>query len=475
MDMLIEDREASSLDSKLFGYIENNHERLAPGFIANFYISRMTFMLMIRFWFKNDVRCEDIMKFFEDNSDDEIDLKEVTKDEIDRNMRPDLVKNAREIRKDTKGPTQIHVRIFTKEFHSVVYLNIREWYYKLRPGFIEISQGNHNNDPVWPWSKFKKLMNGVPRVIEEIQEKVINRNFKIKLEMMKTIKLWSGDKFYNQLCLDHIKSEFIRIKNYDPGKIKGKIWFPIEKIIIKDKIRIDENNRRIEEENSRIIKSRIVIWKIDCSCFVLMWKKEKRKTIFYLYERNEKVRYDGLNTIRIVNYWMNKLDQKKYVEFTKERYSTWNWVNKHYELINILQDFNIFEEKVIISPQKIKLAADEGYIINGLSIGRIEKSKKNKLPEKKIKPITIKWTNQWKRVEDETIKLKPPDKIQDFELNEDRIHKRKIKLKCKQLNLFLNTSRSIILKIQEMLIWKDDLKILTGKKQVFKNWRQSLV
>jgi hypothetical protein len=74
----------------------------------------------------------------------------------------------------------------------------------------------------------------------------------------------------------------------------------------------------------------------------------------------------------------------------------------------------------------------ESCIINGITIRRTQK---NKLPNKTIKSITIKWTNQWKRFEDETSKLKPPDKKkppdkqENFELTEDHIHKRKIKLR----------------------------------------------
>jgi hypothetical protein len=98
---------------------------------------------------------------------------------------------------------------------------------------------------------------------------------------------------------------------------------------------------------------------------------------------------------------------KKYIHFPKERYSTWNFVKKSYSSINILQEYTMLEEKVIISPKSKKLLANESCVIFGITIKRPQK---NKLPGKSIKPITIKWTNQWKRFEDETAKLKPPDK-----------------------------------------------------------------
>jgi hypothetical protein len=157
---------------------------------------------------------------------------------------------------------------------------------------------------------------------------------------------------------------------------------------------------------------------------------------------------------------MSNPDVRRFVQFTKERFAKWNFIKKNYSSINILEEYNIFEEKVILSPQNLKLTVNKSCVVTRITIKRPQK---NKLPSKSVKPLTIRWTNQWKRFDEETAKLKtpdkkPPDKLQDFELIEDHIHKRKIKLEYKQLNSFLNESKIIILKIQEMLIWKDNLE-----------------
>jgi hypothetical protein len=327
------------------------------------------------------------------------------------------------------------------------------------------------DDIVYDWTFLKtKRWKGISiENFEEIYQKLIMRNFKVKLEMQKLIKLWNSKEYQDRRSFDSTKGQIIWINNIELMKSRKNKWYPINEIIKKEKNRIKENNHTLEEEDNRIIKSRITIWEIDWSCFVEIWKKEKRRTISYIYEKGEKIRYDSNNTLRMVNKWMNKPNIKKYVEFTKERYSTWNFVNRQYSAINILQEFNMSEEKIIISPQKLKLTVYESCIINRATIRKFNNTDKNKLPDKKFKPITMKWTNQWKRFDDETIKLKPPDKIQDFGLNEDHIHKRKIKLKHKQLNSLLNASQSIILKIQEMMIWKDNLERWLKEK----DWEQT--
>jgi hypothetical protein len=50
------------------------------------------------------------------------------------------------------------------------------------------------------------------------------------------------------------------------------------------------------------------------------------------------------------------------------------------------------------------------------------------------------------------------NKQKDFELNEDYIHKRKIKLKSKQLDAILGETKSITIKIQEQIILRQNLE-----------------
>jgi hypothetical protein len=74
--------------------------------------------------------------------------------------------------------------------------------------------------------------------------------------------------------------------------------------------------------------------------------------------------------------WQLNPKQRKQIQLTKERYSTWNWVHKYYAQININQDINMFEEKVIISPCSLKLKAHESCITNGNTTGFFKLNKK---------------------------------------------------------------------------------------------------
>jgi hypothetical protein len=126
LNMVIEDSEVNRIESFIMNSLEHKQRGIEIEEMYSLYISRMSIMLVVRFWHNNEVNAIDVMIFLKDNSDRDIDLKCVMEDEIKRNMEDDIIEYNRKENNKIIMPTEIKMNIFDGEVYTAIDLGIED-------------------------------------------------------------------------------------------------------------------------------------------------------------------------------------------------------------------------------------------------------------------------------------------------------------------------------------------------------------